>query len=200
MKKFASFVILLMGIAGCSQRDKSQDKTSTAPGSAQTSTLSSSYQRFIFPPRPAPFTESSVALDTKTGQLCKTFDWKDNPEIPSGLPLCSAALERSALAFIGATRVFRGYTYVFDGTSWDRKSEARVYNASTGKLEPDNADPYDPLSLFTKEQKAKRLLTQGQIIRVAEDFGVSYEEASKEAEDQGYRVPISPPITGDKSP
>lgn len=206
----SSWVFLVVGlVAACSAQQKSSTFVETSNASCQ---------RFVFPAKAAPFPDSSVALDTKTGQLCKTYDWKDSPDVPRGLARCSAALgsnkenarggkadgqspvvdrlvekysksDQSAPMFLGATKVFHGYTYVFDGTHWKRKSEARVYNPSTGKLEPNNEDPYDPLGLFTKEEKAKRLLTQEQILRVTKEFGVSYEEAWQDAKSQGYQVP-----------
>jgi hypothetical protein len=47
---------------------------------------------------------------------------------------------------------------------------------------------YDPLNLFSSEEKAKRTLTVEEIQRVASQFGVSYEEAAPEAKQHGYQV------------
>ena len=48
---------------------------------------------------------------------------------------------------------------------------------------------YDPLNLFSKEEKAKRTLTEEEIRSVADQFGVTYAEASEDAKAQGYKVP-----------
>ena len=34
-------------------------------------------QRFVFPSQSTPFPAASVALDTRSGQLCKTYPWPD---------------------------------------------------------------------------------------------------------------------------
>ena len=152
-----------------------------------------------------------MALDTKTGQLCKTYPWDDNQGAPRGLPLCSqlagtaaskspfddaldkafgpAPVSPTGLSLIGAQKAYRGFTYTFDGTKWNKGSEAQQYNPATGKLEPLSDDQYDPLNLFTRDQKAKKVLTEAQIRRVANEFGVSYTEASEDAKAQGYQVP-----------
>ena len=56
-------------------------------------------------------------------------------------------------------------------------------------MDPWSDDQYDPLNLLSKEEKAKRVLTGEEIRRVADQFGVSYEEAAEEAKQQGYLVP-----------
>ncbi len=56
--------------------------------------------------------------------------------------------------------------------------------------EPWSDDQYDPLNLLSKEERAKRILTVEQIQKVADQFGVLYEEALEEAKQQGYQVPI----------
>jgi NACalpha-BTF3-like transcription factor len=56
-------------------------------------------------------------------------------------------------------------------------------------MDPLSDDQYDPLKLYPKEEKAKRTLTEEQIRKVAEQFSVSYEEASEDAKQQGYQVP-----------
>jgi len=63
---------------------------------------------------------------------------------------------------------------------------------SSGNSRRLSGDQYDPLGLFTREQKAKRVLEEEQIRRVASQFGVSYEEALEEAKSQGY-IPPPPP-------
>jgi len=50
-------------------------------------------------------------------------------------------------------------------------------------------DQYDPLNLFSKEEKAKRTLKEEQIRGVADQFGVTYAEAWEDAKAQGYIVP-----------
>jgi hypothetical protein len=56
-------------------------------------------------------------------------------------------------------------------------------------MDPWSADQYDPLGLFSKEEKAKRLLSVSQIQAVANNFGVSYQDALQDAKNQGYQVP-----------
>ena len=173
---------------------------------SSTDLSSSSYQRFVLPSRSQPFPDASVALDTKTGQLCKTYPWQDMPHLPQGLPVCASAstsaqnsthidftpIDRTAAdttAFIGSRKDYLGYTYTFDGKSWHKGEKAQRYVESTGKIEPASDDQFDPLGLLTKTEKSKRLLTQEQIIRVAEKFGVSYEAVWADAKAQGYQVP-----------
>lgn len=88
----------------------------------------------------------------------------------------------------GATKAYKGFTYSFNGTKWVKGNRARRYNAK-GDFEPWSDDQYDPLQLYSKEEKAKRALTQDQIQRVADQFSVTYEEARDEAKQQGYQVP-----------
>jgi len=71
----------------------------------------------------------------------------------------------------------------------EQRNRASKYNVQTGKLEPSSDDQYDPLNLLSKDEKAKRILTEGQIQQVATQFGVSYDEAWQDAKDQGYQVP-----------
>jgi hypothetical protein len=166
-------------------------------------------QRFAFPSQPTPFPAASVAMDTKTGRLCKTYPWPDTKTLPSGLPLCSGGQEPSndggAAPIIvtaedmkkatadpsmnGATKAYRGDNYVFDGSKWKKDGEAQKYNRGTQRLESRSDDQYDPLNLFSKEEKAKRLLTEEQIRSVAKQFGVSFQDALQDAKEQGYQVP-----------
>jgi len=90
--------------------------------------------------------------------------------------------------WIGATKAYRGYTYTFDGRHWKKGQKALKFDAN-GNTEPWGDDQYDPLGLFTKEEKNKRQLTEDQIRQVAEQFGVSYAEAVEDAKAQGYQVP-----------
>jgi hypothetical protein len=138
-------------------------------------------------------------LDTVTGRLCKTYAWNDTASLPKGLPLCSdseavlPSLSAQTPITTGATKVYRGFIYRFDGTKWVKGGPIRhidVDNPANGSGDqPYSDDQYDPLNLFSKEQKAKRLLTVDQIQAVANEFGVSYEEAREDARQQGYQVP-----------
>jgi hypothetical protein len=89
----------------------------------------------------------------------------------------------------GATKAYRGFTYTYNGTTWVRGAKALKYNPRTEDLEPLSDDQYDPLNLFSKEEKAKRVLTSEEIQKVADQFGVRFEEAMEEAKQQGYRAP-----------
>lgn len=50
-------------------------------------------------------------------------------------------------------------------------------------------DPFDPLDLFKPEEKAGRELTQSAIVRVAKEYGVSYELVWEKGKSLGYKVP-----------
>jgi len=63
------------------------------------------------------------------------------------------------------------------------------------ETEPWSEDQYDPLNLFSKEVKAKRTLTAQEIRKVADQFGVSYEDAMEEAKQQGYQVSARRPLS-----
>jgi hypothetical protein len=70
--------------------------TAPAPTAGTTSTVASpTIQRFVFPAQATPFPGASVALDTTTGRLCKTYPWPDNRSLPSGLALCTGATNAS---------------------------------------------------------------------------------------------------------
>lgn len=196
---------------GCDQLNRIRDDRARDEqiSSTPVSTENPLSQRFVFPTKSTPFPETSVALDTKTGQLCKTYSWDDNQGAPKGLPLCSQ-LAMSTVSLAGASKVYRGFMYTFDGRKWNKGSEAKRFKetGTTPKpprtaeeylkqrtLEPRSDDQYDPLNLFTKDEKAKRLLTEAQIRRVADEFGVSYAEALEDAKAQGYQVPTRPPLS-----
>jgi hypothetical protein len=188
--KYSLFLTLIC--VGCDELTQKKDQPRTEQSSSapkQAALASGEEKRFAFPPKSTPFPESSVALDTMTGQLCKTYSWEDNAHFPKGLPLCSelSAMARSSLT--GATKAFRGFTYRFNGTKWVKGAKALKYNEKI-QPEPWSDDQYDPLNLLSKEERAKRILTVEQIQKVADQFGVSYEEALEEAKQQGYQVPI----------
>jgi len=184
-----AFTLILYGCDELSQRQKEQPRTeqSSAVPKQQAVLTSSEEKRFAFPPKSTPFPESSVALDTMTGQLCKTYSWEDNPHSPKGLPLCSE-LTVAKNSFTGATKAYAGFTYSFNGSKWVKGAKAFKYDEKI-QAHPWSDDQYDPLNLFSKEEKAKRVLTVEQIQRVADQFGVTYEEALEEAKQQGYQVP-----------
>jgi len=191
-----SFALLLLGCDELSQPRKEQPRAEQAPaGPARQGTASNASNegtRFVLPAKSSPFPEAGVALDTTTGKLCKTYAWEDNPRLPKGLPLCSE-LTGLVHPLTGATKAYRGFTYTFNGTRWVKGSTASRYNDKTGNMEPWSDDQYDPLNLFSKEEKAKTTLTVEQIRKVAEQFGVTFEEARDEAKQQGYQVP--PPLS-----
>lgn len=167
---------------------RNQEHSSSAPTSSASS--ATDQQRFVFPAQTGAFPAYSVALDTRTGQLCKTYSWADNQNAPRALPLCSE-LAAPVTAFLsGASKEYRGFTYKFDGSKWNKGR--RIIDLTTQDKDPKSPysdDQYDPLNLFSKEEKAKILLTVTQIRQVADQFGVSYEEAREDAKAQGYRVP-----------
>lgn len=201
LSRFALVFFSLVALLACDERVKQESKpaNSSQPVSPTPSVVSSPSQnvptqRFVFPSQPTPFPAASVALDTTTGRLCKTYPWHDSQNAPSELALCSALGTTSDSTvtmntpWIGATKAYRGYTYTFDGRHWKRGQKALKFDA-TGNTEPWGDDQYDPLGLFTKEEKSKRQLTEDQIRQIAEQFGVSYDEAVEDAKAQGYQVP-----------
>jgi hypothetical protein len=176
-------------LAGCDQliqKPKDQPKAEQSSGPAEMQAKDE--KRFFFPAKSGPFPESSVALDTITGQLCKTYAWQDNDHAPKGLTLCSELSGTSHNSFAGATKSYSGFVYSFDGTKWVKGGQSLRYNPKTQGEEPKSDDQYDPLNLLTNEEKAKRVLKRDQILNVAKTFGVTYEEASEEARRQGYQV------------
>ena len=189
--------VILFGCDELTQRQKGQPRTEeSSPAPRQAVAASSEERRFAFPTKSSPFPESSVALDTMTGRLCKTYPWEDNARLPKGLPLCSELtalsqtdpLTDALTVHKGATTGYKGFAYTFNGTKWVKGAKAQKYNPQTENMEPWSDDQYDPLDFFSKEEKAKRILTVERIQKVADQFGVSYEEAVEEAKQQGYRV------------
>jgi hypothetical protein len=187
------FALCLLGCDELIHKEKEQPKTelsSTYP--KQSASMLSEEKRFVFPTKFSPFPESSVALDTTSGRLCKTYPWEDSSQVPKGLPLCSDLSASQQTSCTGADKAYRGFTYRFNGTKWVKGAAAKKYNEKGRELEPWSDDQYDPLNLFSKEEKAKRTLKEEQIRSVADQFGVSYEEAREEAKQQGYQVPPKP--------
>jgi hypothetical protein len=123
------------------------------------------------------------------GQLCKTYPWPDTKTLPGGLPLCSDATCPTVASLTGATTAYLGFTYTFNGSKWVRGSKAQSYNPKTQDMDPWSADQYDPLGLYSKEEKAKHPLTKPEIQAVADKFDVTYQEALQDAKNQGYQVP-----------
>lgn len=97
--------------------------------------------------------------------------------------------EKSPETFVGATKAYMGFVYTFDGGKWVKGSEARKYNEKSKSMDKWSDDQYDPIGLWTKEEKSKRTLSKDQIQLVANQFEVSYEDAKAEAKEQGYLVP-----------
>jgi len=190
MKKsvLTCFGITLL-LSGCDQLIQNQkQQPQIAQPSVPTKSGSTEEKRFVFPAKSGPFPESSVALDTISGRLCKTYQWKDSNQVPRGLPACSELSASSLQASsAGSTKAYRGFTYKFNGTKWVKGAAATKFNSNM-EPEPWSDEQYDPLNLFSKEEKAKRILTVEEIQRVADQFGVSYEEAMEEAKQQGYQV------------
>lgn len=196
MRKLAvvccTFACWILGCDDLTQKQKEQPNTELS-SLASKQPAPTEEKRFVFPTKSSPFPESSVALDTISGRLCKTYPWADSGQVPKGLPLCSELSATSQTSCTGATKAYRGFTYMFNGTKWVKGSQAQKYNDKTQGMDPWSDDQYDPLNLFSKEEKAKRLLTVTQIREVASQFGVSFEEAWEDAKAQGYQVP--PPLS-----
>jgi hypothetical protein len=198
MRQATQIVVLYMLLAllsGCDELRSRLDvntrneQHSNATPTAGDASARPADQRFIFPPQSTTFPDSSVALDTRTGQLCKTYSWADAQNAPRGLPLCAQLANPAIASLIGGTKAYRGYTYTFDGKRWNKGREAFNVPDLNANPQPLSEDQYDPLGLFSKGEKAKRLLTKEEIQRVAEEFSVSYEQAWEEAKAQGYQVP-----------
>lgn len=106
-------IVVLLG--GCRQSFQEHGQPLNADGQTPTAT---NYQRFVFPAKSTAFPEGSVALDTATGQLCKTYAWPDSPNAASGLPLCSSSTSAStdqrtftlSYSELARTKLFRGVT------------------------------------------------------------------------------------------
>ncbi len=181
-------LVLLTGAAGCNVKQPS-NATATPRQEDHSAQSTGGAQRFVFPSQSTPFPSASVALDTRSGQLCKTYPWPDTKTLPGGLPLCSDATCPTVASLTGATTAYLGFTYTFNGSKWVRGSKAQSYNPKTQDMDPWSADQYDPLGLFSKEEKAKHQLTKPEIQAVADKFDVNYQEALQDAKNQGYQVP-----------
>jgi NACalpha-BTF3-like transcription factor len=186
---FCFVALTLYGCDELSQRQKEQPRAEQSSAAPNQAVEISKDRRFVLPAESNPFLASSVALDTITGQLCKTYAWQDNARLPKGLPICSELGAPSQDSLTGATKAYRGSTYNFNGTKWVKGNKALMFNTKTQGMDPLSDDQYDPLKLYSKEEKAKRTLTEEQIRKVAEQFNVSYEEALEDAKQQGYQVP-----------
>jgi hypothetical protein len=185
-----SFAFRLLGCDEPIQKTKQQGNAEpSSTFQKQTTPSPSEEKRFVFPTKSSPFPESSVALDTISGRLCKTYQWEDSNQVPKGLPLCSDLSTSPQSSFTGANEAYRGFTYRFNGTKWVKRAKALKYNQKGEGMEPLSEDQYDPLKLLSNEEKAKRTLTEEQIRSVANRFGVTYAEAWEDAKAQGYRVP-----------
>ncbi len=179
---------LLTGAVGCNVKQPS-DATAKPKQEEHSAQSTGGAQRFVFPSQSTPFPAASVALDTQTGQLCKTYPWPDAKTLPRGLPLCSDATCPTVASLTGATTEYLGFTYTFNGLKWVKGSKAQSYNPKTQDMDPWSADQYDPLGLFSKEEKANHRLTKPEIQAVADKFDVTYQEALQDAKNQGYQVP-----------
>lgn len=189
---FCFAVLTLFGCNELSERQKEQPRAEQPSSATSQAATSNEEKRFVLPAESSPFPASSVALDTTTGQLCKTYAWQDNARLPKGLSMCSELGASSQASLTGASKSYRGFTYSFNGTKWVKGNKALMYNTQTQGMDPLSDDQYDPLKLFSKEEKAKRTLTEEQIRKVAEQFSVSYQEAWEDAKQQGYQVPSIP--------
>jgi hypothetical protein len=199
--RLALIFVSLAALLACDELIKQESKhtnspepRSPIPSAVSSPNQNAPSQRFVFPSQTTPFPAASVALDTTTGRLCKTYAWHDSQNAPSGLALCtelgatSDSTVTRNVTWIGATKAYRGYTYTFDGKHWKKGQRALKFDAN-GSTEPWTDDQYDPMGVLTKEEKVKRLLTEVHVRHVAEQFGVTYEEALEDAKAQGYQVP-----------
>jgi hypothetical protein len=192
-RKIVLCVSFAFCLTGCDELiQKTKQQPSPEPASSvpkQESPSPPEEKRFVFPMKSSPFPEASVALDSISGKLCKTYPWADSSQFPKGLPLCSELSATSEASCTGSAKSYRGFTYSFNGTKWLKGSEAWKYNEKSKGMDPLSEDQYDPLNLFTKAEKAKMALKEEQIRVIAKQFGVTYAEAWEDAKAQGYIVP-----------
>ena len=193
---------LLVGAVGCNVKRPSEATAALKHDEHSPQPTYGGAQRFVFPSQSAPFPAASVALDTRSGQLCKTYSWPDTKTLPSGLSLCSEAAdvscsagetldERLTDALAGRPSYSMTATNPKTGQQIGSNDEGQTwYDRKTGKLFlPESADPFDLIGLFSKEQKGKTLLSASEIQTVANKFGISYQKALQDAKNQGYQVP-----------
>jgi hypothetical protein len=132
---------------------------------------------------PVPFIPSKQKVNVAV--IC-TFDSGNYTMPPQGL--------EAVVAFINKRMI------EMDGFSiFDRENRIRIDFPNEWKNWPDikklqsqsekKFDPYDPLDLFSKEEKGKKTLTVEEIQRVAKQSGLSFQEAATEAKEHGYQVP-----------
>lgn len=97
VKAFSVALLILSMTVGCDDIAKqlgyapakaTEPKQPTVTTSV-TQAESKSQPRFLFPAQSGAFPAASVALDSQTGKLCKTYGWADSSKHASGLPLCS---------------------------------------------------------------------------------------------------------------
>src|SRR6516164_6149292 len=104
------WIFLTLALVGCdelTQRPKEQPRyrgTLTATPAQQLA------GRFVFPPQSRQFPDASVALDTYTGRLCKTYAWEDKAGLSKGLQLCSEWPGQPS-SLIGAAKAYLGFSY-----------------------------------------------------------------------------------------
>jgi hypothetical protein len=76
-------VAVMLALTSCRQQRES----------AVAQTATTDFQRFVPIPTSTPLFEGmqpgNLALDTKTGILCKTWEWKQTSSALDGLPECS---------------------------------------------------------------------------------------------------------------
>jgi hypothetical protein len=131
-----SFALCLLGCDELIHKVKEQpNPEQSSTSSKQPSSSPSEEKRFVFPTKSSPFPESSVALDTASGRLCKTYPWLDSNQLPRGLPLCSELSVSPQASFAGSTKEYRGFTYRFNGTKWVKGAGALKYNEKTAGMD-----------------------------------------------------------------
>jgi hypothetical protein len=155
--------VTVLSLLSCQQTRSPETRPSPTPSADVASSKKPlAVQRFLFPQSSGTFAPASVALDTETGQLCRTYEWKETAG--TNLPLCAK------LASYGLFEL-----------------HVEKYIEATKDFEP-AFDPFDPLGLFTRADKAKLTLNEKQIRQAASQYGLSYEEAKKGARESGYHV------------
>ena len=161
-------LIGILALTSCQEKPVGETRplsTFEREGNTKEPAASATFQRFVFPQSSGNFQPASIALDTQTGQLCKTYEWKQSSG--TDLPFCSS------LATYGLYEL-----------------HVRKYDEKTGSFEP-VFDPFDPLGVFSRTDKAKLTLTEPQIRRASVKYGLSYDEAVKGARESGYRLEMN---------
>lgn len=120
---------------GTPKQSGSESKTSTAPPVVASSGAVNERGRFVFPTQPQPFAPASVALDSRTGNLCKTYAWPDKPGLPQGLAICSESENPSGAGTQGGAVPVtdpRGKTHYFPN-----QAAADAFKKAAGIENPD---------------------------------------------------------------